>query len=221
MTPYDGAAAGMTRRKVVSPRASQWRRWTGAQVALALLLAACGSTPKESFYTLSAPPPVEANTATTLSIVVGPVTIPEAVDRTPMVIRTGPNQVDIADFHRWAEPLKAAIPRVLAAHLARLVPGARVSASRQASGSDADYRVTVELTRFESSFADGATVEAAWTVAGKGQTVRGRTLAREAPPTADHAGVAAAHSRALEKLASEIALTFQRLSSPRASARGG
>ena len=82
---------------------------------LALLLAACGSTPKEFFYTLSAPEPAASTGAATFSVIVGPVTVPEAVDRTPMVIRTGPNQVDITDLHRWAEPLKASIPRVLAA----------------------------------------------------------------------------------------------------------
>ena len=208
--------------KRVSPPALRSQPWTGIQFALVLLLAACGSTPKESFYTLSAPEPVATPEAATLSVLVGPVTVPESVDRTPMVIRTGPNQVDIADLHRWAEPLKAAIPRVLAAHLARALPGTRVSASRQASsGPDADYRVVVDVSLFESSFAEGATLEAAWAISGKGGTQRGRTVVREAAPTPDPSGIAAAHSRAIEKLAGEIASTFQRLSSPRPSARGG
>lgn len=184
--------------------------WAGIQVAVAVLLAACGSTPKESFYTLSAPPPVEASATATISIVVGPVTVPEAVDRTPMVIRTGPNQVDIADLHRWAEPLKAAIPRVLAAHLARALGTARVTSSRQAGGAEADYRVAVEVSRFESSFTDGATLEAAWTIIGKAGTVRGRTVARETASPGDHAGIASAHSRALEKLAGDIANAMRR-----------
>ena len=179
-------------------------------VFLALLLAACGSTPKESFYTLSAPPPVEPSGQPTLSVVVGPVTVPEAVDRTPMVIRTGPNQVDIEDLHRWAEPLKAAIPRVLAAHLARDLGTARVSSSRQASGGDADYRVGVHVTRFESSLTEGATLEASWTVVGKGGTRRGRTVAQEPATPGNHAGLASAHSKALERLSREIAAVLRR-----------
>ena len=174
-----------------------------------LLLAACGSTAKESFYTLSAPPPVEAAAQATITLVVGPVTVPEAVDRTPMVVRTGPNQVDIADLHRWAEPLKAAIPRVLAAHLARELPGARVSASRQSSGGDSDYRVVLDVSRFESSLSEGATLEATWVVTGKGGPRRGRTVAREAASPGGYAGIAGAHSRALEKVAKEIAATFR------------
>lgn len=181
-----------------------------AAAGMTLLLTGCGSTPKESFYTLSAPPPVEPSGQPTMSVVVGPVTVPEAVDRTPMVIRTGPNQVDIEDLHRWAEPLKAAIPRVLAAHLARELGTARVSASRQAGGGDADYRVAVEVNLFESSLTEGAMLEASWTVVGKGGTRRGRTVAQEAATPANHAGLASAHSKALERLGREIAAVIRR-----------
>jgi uncharacterized lipoprotein YmbA len=177
-------------------------RW----LLLLLLVAACGSTPREHFYTLSSSPPVEATVPAAITVVIAGVTVPEAVDRTAMVIRTGPNQVDIEDLHRWAEPLKAAIPRVLAANLARELGNARVVSGRYAQGAGADYRVTVDVRRFESSFAEGATLEAEWTVAGKaGAPVSGHTLAREAATSADHAGIAAAHSRALERLATEIA----------------
>lgn len=170
-----------------------------------LILAACGTAPKEHYYTLSSPAPVESTAPATISVVVANVSVPEAVDRNPMVIRTGPNQVEIDDFHRWAEPLKAAIPRVLAANLGKELGTARVSAGRQAPAV-ADYRVTVDVRRFESSFGEGATLEAAWTVTGKsGPPVNGRTLATEPASSRDHAGIAAAHSRALERLAREIA----------------
>jgi hypothetical protein len=178
------------------------------ELLLLMLLAACGSPPKESFYTLASAPPVESRSATTVHVSLA--AIPEAVDRNPLVIRTSPNQVDIDDFHRWAEPLKAAIPRVVAANLARELGGARVSSGR-GGASGVDYRVVLEITRFESSFTDGATLEAAWTVSGKGgAAVPGRTLARVPAASADHAGVAGAHSRALEQLAREVAAAISR-----------
>lgn len=180
-----------------------------AAFLLAALLAACGSTPKESFYTLSFAEPVEVRSPV-LTVAVANVTLPDAVDRTPMVIRTGPNQVDIDDFHRWAEPLKSAIPRALASHLARELGNARVSSGRQAA-TNADYRVVVDVRRFDSSFRDGATLEAAWTVTGKtGTPVTGTTVAREAAPSPDHAGIAAAHSRAIERLAKDVAAAISR-----------
>jgi uncharacterized lipoprotein YmbA len=176
------------------------------RLLLLLLVAACGSTPKEHFYTLSSPPPAESPTPATITVVIAGVAVPEAVDRTAMVIRTGPNQVDIEDLHRWAEPLKTAIPRVLAANLGSELGTARVVTGRYAQGQGADVRVTVDVRRFESSFSEGATLEAAWTVAGKtGVPVSGHTLAREAATSGDYAGIAAAHSRALARLAKEIA----------------
>ena len=192
------------------------------RLLILLLITGCGSTPKESFYTLASAPPVETTAPSPISIHVSTVSLPDAVDRTPMVIRTGPNKVEIEDFHRWAEPLKTAIPRVLAANLSQLVGGARVTSGRQ-GGSPADYRVTVEIARFESSFAEGATLEATWTVVGKsGAPVQGRTLARAPSASGDHAGIASAHSRALDQLAREIAAAISPVpATPRPSARGG
>ncbi len=197
-------------------------RLAAAAGMTALLLAGCGSTPKESFYTLASAPPVEATANPAISIHVSTVALPDAVDRTPMVIRTGPNKVEIEDFHRWAEPLKTAIPRVIAANLSPLVGGARVTSGRQ-GGTPADYKVNVEIARFESSFAEGATLEATWSVTGKsGAPVHGRTLARAPSASGDHAGIASAHSRALEQLAREIAAAISpRSSTPRPAARGG
>ena len=185
------------------------------RLLLLLLLAACGTAPKEHFYTLSSPPPAESTTPATITVVIASVAVPEAVDRNSMVIRTGPNQVDIEDLHRWAEPLKTSIPRVLAANLGQQLTTARVVAGRYAQGQGADYRVTVDVQRFESSLSDGATLEAAWTLAGKsGAPVTGHTLAREAATSGDYAGIAAAHSRALERLAKEIAAA---IAQPRAT----
>jgi uncharacterized lipoprotein YmbA len=182
------------------------RRLAAAGMTLALL--GCGSVPKESFYTLSSAPPVEAAAGTSVHVELA--TLPDAVDRTPMVIRTGANRVDIDDFHRWAEPLKYAIPRVVAANLARELGGARVSSGRRAPGG-VDHRVEIDVSRFESSFSEGATLEAAWTVTPRtGAPKTGRTLARVPAASADHSGVAAAHSRALEQLAREVAAAISR-----------
>ena len=176
----------------------------------ALVLAACGSAPKESFYTLEGPGPATGAPTSAVSIYVGPVVVPEAVDRTPMVVRKGPTQVDIDDFHRWAEPLKTAIPRAVAEHLMRELGTARVMASR-ASTAPVDYRVAIEILRFDASFTEGSSLDALWTItATKGGAPKtGRTVVTERTPTPDHAGVAAAHSRAVARLAADIAAALK------------
>ena len=176
----------------------------------ALLLAACaGPAPKESFYVLSAPP--AAATGATPRVLVGTVSMPEAVDRTAMVIRVGPNQVDIDDANRWAEPLKAALPRVLAENLRRELGSTNVYSSRQAGVPAPDFRVGVEVQRFESSLDEGATLEALWTVTpATGPARSGQTVAKERAGSRDAAGIAAAHSKALEALGRDIAAAIRR-----------
>ena len=70
-----------------------------AAVAAALLACACGSEPRIDFYSLASPPAAAAPTApaSTLSIHVGPVTVPDAVDRSQMVVRRDDNRVEIDD----------------------------------------------------------------------------------------------------------------------------
>ena len=88
-----------------------------ASVALIGLLAGC-SSPKSRFYTLDPDNTVErASTATPIRVVVGPVTIPDLVDRPQIVTRVSANEVKVNEFARWAEPLKSEISQVIAADL--------------------------------------------------------------------------------------------------------
>lgn len=165
--------------------------------AAALLAAACaGPAPKESFYVLSAPPAPAAATAR----VTVKATVPEAVDRTAMVIRKGANEVDIDDANRWAEPLKSAVARVVAENL-----------RRELGATPGEVRVAVEVQRFDSSFAEGATLDALWTATpASGPARNGRTVTTEPAAGGGAAGIAAAHSKALQTLAAEIAGALRR-----------
>ena len=51
---------------------------------------------------------------------VGPVTVPELVDRPQMVTRVSDNEVAVNEFARWGESLKSNIPRVIASNLVKL-----------------------------------------------------------------------------------------------------
>jgi uncharacterized lipoprotein YmbA len=182
----------------------------GWLLLFAVVLAACVGAPaqKEQYFTLSSPNPGAAPPASdSPSIYVGPVTVPEAVDRPSMVLRTSPNQVDVSDDYRWAEPLRNAIPRVIGDVLSRELGTSRVLTNRSASATPVDIRVSIEIQRFDSSLTDGATIEAMWSVkdVANGKVRNGRSVVHEAPASSAPAGIAAAHSRALEKIATEIA----------------
>lgn len=183
------------------------RMWIPCAIALALAGCAGAPAPKEQFFTLaSARPEAPPAASQSPSVFVGPVSVPEAVDRTQLVLRTGPNQVDVADDLRWAEPLRNAIPRFLAEALSRDLGSSRVLASRMAAGSPVDFRVAIEVQRFDSSLEDGATIDALWTLSTpSGPSRSGRSIVHEPAASHDAAGVVAAHARALERIAHEIA----------------
>jgi uncharacterized lipoprotein YmbA len=52
-----------------------------------------------------------------MSVAVGPVSVPAAVDCSQIVVTLGPNQVRVDEFNRWDAPLQNTIARVLAENL--------------------------------------------------------------------------------------------------------
>ncbi|KND59074.1 hypothetical protein BVER_02599 [Candidatus Burkholderia verschuerenii] len=171
------------------------------------LLAACGGSPRPSFYTLSPDASLEAAPNTTpLRVTVGPVTVPELVDKPQIVTRREPNEVNINEFARWGEPLKENIARTLAADLSRLLGSDNVSVYPQ--GADVKpYQVRVDVMRFESVPGDSVTLDALWTVRSADGASRfdGHTVAHETAEGAGFDAIAAAHSRALAQMSRQIA----------------
>ena len=181
-----------------------------AVVCVALLLAAaCGSPPKERHYTLTAASAAATagGAASTPSVAVGPVTLPESVDQPQLVVQAGANQVTRYDLHRWAGPLKSEIARVIAANLAQDLGTTRVWVYTQAVLPNPDYQVLVDVQRFDSALGDAAVIEALWTVrrAAGGGPKTGRSLVREPAFGAGFDPLVAAHSRALARVSRDIA----------------
>ena len=180
-------------------------------------VAGCGTPAKLNYYTLSAQQgPPAAATSRPLNVFVGPVTIPEAVDRPQMVMRVDANQVELVDLDRWAEPLKTAIPRLVADTLARELATSTVMTSRQSATLTFDYRVAIDVQRFDFSAGEGAAVDALWTIrSAKNDAPRSaRSEAREPAGSRDPQAMAASQSRALEKVARDIAAAIRGLERP-------
>lgn len=177
-----------------------------ATLGVAALATGCGSTPPSRFYTLSGTATPTA-TASNVSVVVGPVSVPATVDRPQIVLTTGANQVALDEFNRWASPLQNNISRVVAANLVALLGAPRVSLSPQTLSAGADFRVVIEVQRFDSTLGESANLDAVWTVRrtkdGKAET--GRTTVRETVPQKSYDGLVAAHSRAVGRLSQDIA----------------
>jgi len=176
------------------------------------VLAGCKSTPASNFYTLSAvTEPVSPPSSAV--VVVGPVSIPSTVDRPQIVVTTGPNQVRLDEFNRWAAPLQYEVARIIAEDLIVMLGTPKVTVTSHGGGDGLQYQVLVEVQRFESQPGTAATLEAAWTVrrAKDGKTAAGHTSVREPVQQAGYEALAAAHSRALARLAQDIAVATRSL----------
>jgi uncharacterized protein len=178
----------------------------GAACVVASVMGGC-STPQAQLYTLS--PATGATlkadaTSAKFAVAVGPVSIPAIVDRPQIVVSKGANQVGVDEFNRWASPLQANIGQVVAADLSALLGKLSVTSNVAA---EAEFHVSIDVQAFESTPGDAAVLEAVWTVrrATDGVTKTGKAAIREPCQGSGYAALAAAHSRALNRLSEDVA----------------
>jgi len=125
-------------------------------------------------------------------------------------VQVAPNQVEVEEYDRWIAPLNDSIARAVAGDLAQQLGTPEVATAPMAN-FDPAYRVTIDVQRFESIKDQAALIEAVWTVrkSAGGETRSGRTLAREPVQGDGFDALAAAHSRALVTVSSDIAAAIR------------
>lgn len=178
-----------------------------APLLAVLALCSCSTTPTGNFYTLGhAAAPARNDPQASYSVAIGAVTLPQAVDRPQIVTRTGENQVAFDDFERWAGPLKDEIARAIAGNLTQLLEGASVFSYPQSTRVETDYKVLLDVQRFDSTLGDASSIEVLWQVRpNKGEPRSGRSAVREAAGGPGYDALVSAHSRALAAVSRDIA----------------
>lgn len=179
-------------------------------IALAAAVAVGCSTSPAKFYSLSSTSVADGTPPTAVAVMVGPVTIPASVDQPEFVVQVAANRVQVDEFNRWVAPLGDAIARAVAGDLVVLL-GTPEVASNQLANFVPDYRVTIDVQRFESVPGNAATLEAVWTVRKTvgGEIRSGRTVAREPVQGQSYDALAAAHSQALAQMSTDIAVAIR------------
>jgi len=183
-----------------------------AVVAACLLLASCANTSPTRFYTLSSlsatPGETPGMASRDLTVAVGPVTLPEYLNRPQLVTRDGSNQVRLADFDSWIEPVQGLFARTLVENLSVLLGTDDVLLMPQRRPVRPDYQVEVEVTRFDVDTSGNAVLDARWWVLDeRGEAVlrSGRTTVVQPATIGDQAAAAQALSGALIGMSREIA----------------
>lgn len=149
------------------------------------------------------------------SVALGPISFPEYLDRSEIVTRVGPNRLALSELHHWAEPLRENFVRVLTDNLNSRLCGGAIVVALQRKSPPSDYRLRVDVRRFEPLERERALLTASWAFldSESGKTLRTRR-AEYAPPVngMDHQAVVAAMSKALVSLSRDIADTYRELS---------
>ena len=179
-------------------------------VVLAAVLAIGCSTSPAHFYSLSSTSTADGTPPTSVSVMVGPVTIPASVDQPEFVVQVAANRVQVDELNRWVAPLGDAIARAVAGDLVALL-GTPDVASSQLANFTPEYRVTIDVQRFESVPGQASTLEAVWTVrkTAGGAIRTGRTVAREPVQGQSYDALAAAHSQAIAQMSTGIAAVIR------------
>ncbi len=175
-----------------------------------ILLGGCTGTQLQKVYLVN--PVFESVAAPAsgpcISLGIGPVRMPDYLDRPQIVMRTTRSELLLARFDRWAEPLTDTLPRVLAQNLSRLLCIKTVSLYPFRPSVPKDYRLDVEVIRLDGMRGHEVTLEAWWSLSdGPGKKVQVSKRSKLTEPTQgnDFEALVEAHSRVIGSLCRDIA----------------
>jgi hypothetical protein len=190
--------------------------------AIALLAAGClgpGTTQSPRLFVLTAtalPASAEAS-ASSLRLGVGPVDLPERLNRLQILTLAGPNEVKISQFSQWAEPLDKSVNRVLAENLSRLIPTNQVFLYPWSTRTAVDFQVEIDVIRFEGQIGDQVSLAARWRLLdSSGREVGAPRLSQYTQPTPDNTteALVSAMSQTLGALSRDIAAKVANAAAP-------
>lgn len=183
--------------------------------ALLAMLAGCAAAPHSRFYILS---PLSTDTAvhpggSATVIGVGPVELPDYLNRPQIAVRSGPYELRYNEIRRWAEPLQDNVTGVLAENLARLVPSDRVARFPWGRTTTVAFQVVANISRFDADENGTVVLSASWKVyrgEGRENVAEKTSVIRESIGNSnDYSEIVAAQSRALDVLSREIAAAIR------------
>lgn len=192
-------------------------------IAAVVFAAGCGSilAPRpdlSKFFILTAleagHKPIPAS-ATQLAIGLGPVKFPAYLDHNEIVTRVAPNRLEFSETDRWAEPLDSNFRQVLATDVAAQLANAQIVPFPWYGTARLDYKVEVNVDRFERDESGNAQLIAHWTIRDGGTNkllVARDSRISESAKSAATADSVAAMSAGLEDLSVQIASEVRKLS---------
>lgn len=191
-----------------------WLRWRLLLLMGVGLVASlgCGTSPPASFYTLSPLSTAEMRSGKetalrSISVGIGPIRLPQYLARKEIVTRTDANKIDLAEFDLWGGSLQDDFSRNLLENLSNLLADSGISFYLLPGTGMVDYRVGVDVIRFDGAPGGDVVLIANWTIrkAQGNEVVRVQNSRVQEPTTGkSYEAMVEGMSRALGRLSREI-----------------
>ncbi|TNF91732.1 MAG: membrane integrity-associated transporter subunit PqiC [Gammaproteobacteria bacterium] len=149
---------------------------TASLLFVILFMAGClGSSNPTRYYVLSPidTAPAQDKSNEPLHIEITAVRLPHYLDRAQVVIRSGNDRLHFSDNHQWGGNLRKNLIRTLSVNLSRRLNTPNVTMSPHRSADLPDYRVEVEIIKFEKDTDGKVHLSAKWRISsGHDQKIR-------------------------------------------------
>jgi uncharacterized protein len=182
-----------------------------------LVMNGCSTGPPTRLYVLTALSRAESMSPASgvrgMSIGVGPVELPQYVNRPQIVTGQQSSELQSAASAQWAEPLQDGFTRVLAENLSLLLATDRVAIFPWKTFTP-EYQVVVEVTHFLGQTGAEVSLVALWSILnkdGREALVSKKSSFRESTGSSEYEALAAAMSRTVAALSRDIATALQAL----------
>jgi uncharacterized protein len=187
-------------------------------VILALFLTGCLRESKSvQFYMLNADSglagaPLVSVANQDMVIGLGPIHIPEYLNRPQIIVATSQNQYRLSEHHRWAERLDQNISHALFKALPRQLGTDRIVRYPWSQWHTIDYQVGIDILEFNVNANGQSFLIAQWYVKSKDKpTIDKRSEYQSPASTTDHEIMVKAQSQCLTMLGKEISETLRQL----------
>ena len=142
------------------------------------------------------------------TIGIGPLHLPAYLDRPQIVTRINPNELKLAEFDNWAEPLKDNVTRVLVENISRLLCTEAVVIFPWKKSSHIDYQIEIKIVWMDGKLGEKAILVTQWAIidtSGKSVLLTKTSQYTESVTETTYSALVAAHSRLIATLSHDIA----------------
>lgn len=136
----------------------------------------------------------------------GPVRIPEYLNRPQMVTAVSENQYRLDEQHRWAERLDQNISRALLQSLSGQLGAVQIVRHPWPQRQNIDYQASIDILELHRDAGGQSRLAAQWEIKNRDRTLAGRRFACELPVAQDdYEALVKAQSECLKRLSTDIA----------------